>query len=673
AYGDRAADLLRDVIRKKYALESRWDEGEFTIRVRDGSQRIWQFSSAPLGPLPDGRRVVTSMAADVTARRQAEIALRESEERYRSIYTQAAMGLANATLDGRLINVNPRFCEMVGYSYEELMSKTVEEITHPDDREKVRPEVERLFTGEKSYFFQEKRYIRRDGSCFWSATGVSVVCDAAGQPKHTLAVIRDISDRKQAEEHVHALLRRTQLLNRISSEIRDSLDLEIILQNLVNAVVAGVSVDACNFAWCLNDNPSDPSSSRLEIVKEKKTDGLKGCLGSYQYNDFPSLFDSILNNQLYRIDRLSEAPDEGLARNLECVGLLMFLCIPIHTSVGNIGSLQVGRSTDDQQWQDEEIELFQSIANQLAIAIYQAHLYQESQAKTTQLRQSYQELQDAQRHMVQAEKMSSLGQLVAGIAHEINNPVGFIYGNLSAASEYVSRLTTLIRQYQADYPAPSHELARTAKQLDIDYILKDFPKLLASMENGATRIQNIVKSLRTFSRLDQADHSAVAIHQHIENTLVILQNRLNGRAGNPEIHIIKQYGELPLVECYSSLMDQVFMNLLVNAVDAIEERQSSAAPAYSGCITITTSTAADDQVLISIRDNGIGMTSSTKAKIFNPFFTTKPIGIGTGMGLSISYQIVTGNHQGQLHCTSTPEEGTEFVIYLPLSLSQAPE
>ncbi len=200
AYGEGAARVLENVIAKKYALESRWEEGEFTITTSDGRQRIWQFSSAPLGQLPDGRRAVISMAADVTERRQAEIGLRESEERYRSIYEQAAVGLAHATLDGELLDVNPRFCEMLGYSREELLAKTFVEITHPEVQASFLPEHRRLFAGEISYFFEEKRYLRKDGSCFWSSTGFSLVRDASGNPKHVLAVIRDISARKQAEE-----------------------------------------------------------------------------------------------------------------------------------------------------------------------------------------------------------------------------------------------------------------------------------------------------------------------------------------------------------------------------------------------------------------------------------------------------------------------------------------
>ncbi len=199
AYGEHAAKVLKEVIAKKYSLKSRWKEGEFTITTSDGSQRIWEFNSAPLGTLQDERRVVISMAADVTERRQAENALGESEERFRSIYEQAAVGLANVTLDGKFLKLNPRFCEMLGYPQEELLTKTVSEITHPDDRARILPAMQSIISGEVPYFFQEKRYLRRDGSCFWSSTSVSLVRDCSSNIKHALAVIRDISERKQAE------------------------------------------------------------------------------------------------------------------------------------------------------------------------------------------------------------------------------------------------------------------------------------------------------------------------------------------------------------------------------------------------------------------------------------------------------------------------------------------
>ncbi|OCQ89603.1 hypothetical protein BCD67_13300 [Oscillatoriales cyanobacterium USR001] len=290
--------------------------------------------------------------------------------------------------------------------------------------------------------------------------------------------------------------------------------------------------------------------------------------------------------------------------------------------------------------------------------------------QTEELETTLKKLQATQTQLIQAEKMSSLGQLVAGIAHEINNPVSFIYGNLEPATDYANNLIDLIRLYQEHYPSPSPIISDFTEDIDFEYLASDFAKLLESMKNGATRIRDIVKSLRTFSRLDEADLKPVDIHENIESTLMILQNRLNSSSGKGEISVVKNYGNLPLVECYGGLLNQVFLNLLVNAIDAIEQRRESLESTeksnYVGEITIATSTTSENQVLISINDNGCGMSPEVQEKIFNPFFTTKPVGKGTGMGLATGYQIVTENHHGHLHCCSTLGKGTEFRIELPV-------
>ena len=286
-------------------------------------------------------------------------------------------------------------------------------------------------------------------------------------------------------------------------------------------------------------------------------------------------------------------------------------------------------------------------------------------ARTADLQASYQQLQDAQSQLIQSEKMSSLGQLVAGVSHEINNPVNFIYGNLEPCLNYFKNLSHLISLYQKHYSEPHPEITNFINQVDISYTITDFPALINSMQTGANRIQAIVQSLRTFSYAQQEGYKAINVHNNIDSTLVILQNRLNGRAGYPAVKIVKKYCDLPLIECYSGLLNQVFMNLLINGIDAIEERQQQASPDYCGCLTITTTVVSSEKVAVSIQDNGSGMAPDIQDRIFNPFFTTKPVGIGTGMGLSISYKIITEDHQGQIHCTSVVGEGTEFLIELP--------
>ncbi|MGB3788679.1 MAG: ATP-binding protein [Phormidesmis sp.] len=278
-----------------------------------------------------------------------------------------------------------------------------------------------------------------------------------------------------------------------------------------------------------------------------------------------------------------------------------------------------------------------------------------------ELERALADVQAMQSRLLMAEKMSSLGVLVAGIAHEINNPVSFIYGNIEHANQYIQGLLMLISVYQSCYPEPLSAVKSCVEEIELDFLLEDLPKTVRSMQIGAERIKQIVLSLRTFSRMDEAEHKEVDLHAGIESTLVILNHRLKGTDKRPIIQIAKNYGQLPPIACYAGQMNQVFMNILVNAIDALEEAQTADAE-------ITISTAYQkEQVTISIADNGTGMDEAVQQKIFDPFFTTKPVGKGTGLGMAISYQIVVDKHQGQLLCNSSRGKGTEFVICLPLS------
>lgn len=288
---------------------------------------------------------------------------------------------------------------------------------------------------------------------------------------------------------------------------------------------------------------------------------------------------------------------------------------------------------------------------------------QESEAE---LRQTLVELQRTQTRMIQSEKMSSLGQLVAGVAHEINNPVNFIYGNLTHANDYISSLLRLINLYQVHCPDPSPAIAAEIEAVDLNFITEDLPKLLNSMKVGADRIRGIVASLRTFSRMDEAAKKAIDIHEGIDSTLVILQSRLKAKEDRTTIEIVKIYGQLPLVECYAGQLNQVFMNILSNAIDALDEKCRLHPKGFEPAITIQTDISRSNQARITIADNGSGMPERVRQRIFDPFFTTKPVGKGTGMGLSISYQIITENHSGVLECNSDIGKGTMFTIQIPL-------
>jgi two-component system NtrC family sensor kinase len=287
---------------------------------------------------------------------------------------------------------------------------------------------------------------------------------------------------------------------------------------------------------------------------------------------------------------------------------------------------------------------------------------QTAEAQACELQKTLSSLQEMQLQLIQTEKMSSLGQLVAGIAHEINNPINFIHGNLDHASEYATVLLNLLELYQKE-GISTPEIDAIATEYDLSYIQEDFPQLLASMQAGTKRIREIIVSLRTFSRLDEAELKTVDLHSGLESALLILQSRLKATDKRPKIQVITEYGNLPQVECYAGQLNQVFMNLLSNAIDALED---CAETRDNLTIWIRTEYTRHHRILIKIKDNGCGMDKKTQARLFDPFFTTKPIGKGTGLGLSISYRIITEKHNGQLHHISQVGKGTTFVISLPV-------
>ena len=276
------------------------------------------------------------------------------------------------------------------------------------------------------------------------------------------------------------------------------------------------------------------------------------------------------------------------------------------------------------------------------------------------------DLQQAQVQLIQQEKLSALGQLVAGVAHEINNPVNFIYGNLLPAKDYIQDLLDLIDLYQEHHSDPALKIQNKIEEIDLDFLRLDLPKLLNSMQLGSERIQEIVLSLRNFSRLDEADFKKVDLHEGIENTLLILGHRLKAKSALFGIQITRDYGDLPCVTCFPGQLNQVFMNLLANAIDALEEAPFEKRGSASPTIHISTSLIEENRIQIQIIDNGSGIPAKIQQKVFDPFFTTKPVGKGTGLGLSISYQIIVEKHHGTIECRSTPGQGTEFVIEIPV-------
>ena len=293
----------------------------------------------------------------------------------------------------------------------------------------------------------------------------------------------------------------------------------------------------------------------------------------------------------------------------------------------------------------------------------------QSREQSAQLAAALDELQSTHSQLVQSEKMSSLGLLIAGVAHEINNPVSFIHGNLTYLKDYTQDLLHLLKLYQEHYPNPVPDIQQETEKNELDFLAEDLPKILSSMSIGVERICQIVQSLRNFSRHDDSQMKPMNLHEGIDSTLLILNHRLKGNGEIPPIEIIKQYGNLPPVECFSGPINQVFMNILSNAIDALDdansqltsERMSENPSQIEICTEVV-----GNFVEIKISDNGPGITEEVKQRIFDTFFTTKPIGKGTGMGLSISYQIIVERHNGQLYCTSELGKGTEFTIKMPI-------
>lgn len=299
---------------------------------------------------------------------------------------------------------------------------------------------------------------------------------------------------------------------------------------------------------------------------------------------------------------------------------------------------------------------------------------QSVEAQSQLAKAGFRDLKKNYSRLLQNEKMAALGQLVAGIAHEINNPINFIAGNLAHTKTYIYDIFNLLNLYRQKHPEPAVEIAEIFSENELDFVIEDLPNLLSSMQTGCQRIDQIVRSLRNFSRLDESDRKTVDIHEGIDSTLLILQSRLNHHQYPEKINIIQEYGDIPLIDCYPGLLNQVFMNILNNAIDALEEsmqKSQKSLPENSVIvikpqIRIRTETMNGQQIKIRISDNGIGIAENIKKQIFDPFFTTKPVGQGTGLGLSICHQIIVEKHGGQIYCLSNLGKGTEFLIHLPI-------
>jgi len=597
--------------------------GEYRFRTPEG-RVMWMQGNAVAARDAQGNTTgYLGTIADITDRKSLELALStalerasQAESKLNDVLNTAPVAIVCYRLDSAL-HIEYEYCSgacerVYGYTPKELTadSNLCLSRVHPEDLESiVLPNLEAIFAGNRASF--EFRFRHRDGNWRWLSE--TLASRQEGERWIVTAAIADITDRKHAEAERNTLL----------EAIEHS---QTCLRTIVEAVLDGL------------------------LVRDRE--------GNIQFIN-PAA-----------IDLLGLPPDEWQSYDLG-----MFLIsgdsteVDIATATGDIRTLEV-RSVDIH-WQDRPAKLIvlrditTRQAAEAALHKSEAQLRQ----KAEELQIALDELKSTQTQLVQWEKMSSLGELVAGVAHEINNPVSFIYGNIEHLNNYVNDLFLLIQNYQDNSPQPSPKIRELEAEIELDFIRDDLPKLIKSMQVGTERIRAIVLSLRNFSRIDRAELLHANLHEGIDNTLLILNHRLKARPDRPAIDVIRHYGNLPNIFCYAGELNQVFMNILSNAIDALEDKIERGQPSKSESenlkIYIKTKIK-KNRVQIKISDNGLGIPPHVKAKIFDPFFTTKSVGKGTGLGLSISYQIIVEKHGGMLDCISHPDRGTEFIISLPL-------
>ncbi|MEG3899132.1 MULTISPECIES: PAS domain S-box protein [unclassified Microcoleus] len=597
-----------------------------------------------------------AVETDITDRKQATESVRESESYYRCIVETASEGVWMFDSESITTFANSRMAEMLGYTVEEMLGRSLFEFIDGESREIAESYVQRRREGIRER--HDFKFTRKDGSHLWAIVSATPMFDGEGNFSGVLRMITDISDRKQAE----AELRQT--LKELEFE-KFALDQSAIVSN----------TDEFGAITYVNDQFCELLKySREELIG--KTHRLVNS-GYHPADFFKQLWSTIRQGKVWRGEMKNQAKD----------GTLFWLDTTIVPCLNTSGEphqyVAIRKDITKRKHAEEAVQLSES----------------QLRSKNQELAKALRDVHKTQSMMVQNEKMVSLGQLVAGVAHEINNPVSFIYGNVMHANDYFKDLLKMLQLYQQEYPQPAAAIQQEIEEIDLNFMLTDLPKLLNSMKMGAERIRQIVLSLKNFSRLDEAEQKQVDIHEGIESTLLILQHRLKETAGHPKIVLLKEFGTLPRVQCYAGQLNQVFMNIIGNAIDALEEAMETGnwaegelapipycpSPTLRICTGVKyeqdglrqADSAVSDasirhpsHIVIRIADNGPGIPIDVHQRLFDPFFTTKEPGKGTGLGLSISYQIVVEKHGGQLKCDSAPGQGTEFAIEIPVVSSQ---
>ncbi len=600
--------------------------------LHKGGNYHWHCANLSVIKNPAGEMLAClGVARDIQEKKEKEIQLEQLSQQLKKAQEIAHIGYWSFDLASQKIQWSDEVFRIFGMSsdQEEPDWQQYLQQSHPDDRHQVEDAVNQALQGYSKKF--EHRLIRADGDVRHLNCCIQTDSEQ-GKIVRLFGTVLDITEQKRTRAEREAAFKQL-------SEIKYALD-----QSAIVAIT-----DSRGRIEYVNHKFSELCGYTPEEIIGKTHRFLNS--GYHPPEFFANLWKTISQGQVWK----GEICNQSKRGDIYWVDTTI---VPILGEQKKPHSYLAIRFDITEQKQTQ---------SQLKLLIQdKSKLIRESQAKSEAIKQAYEALQETQSQLIQAEKMSSLGQLAAGIAHEINNPICFILGNLPHLRDYFEDLLSLLTLYQDNYPQPSSTIEEMLDDINLDFMGSDLPKILTSLETGTQRISEIVRSLRTFSSLDEAGLKSVDIHKNIDSALVLLGHRLK-KIQHHKIKIIKHYDDIPNIKCHSSLLNQVFMNLFLNAIDAIEERVNHETdPNYVGTLTITTAMESSKLIYISIQDNGIGISPEAQAKIFNPFFSTKPIGTGTGMGLPISYQIINKQHKGDLSFTSIPGQGSEFFIQLRL-------